>query len=302
MNTEQVLQVLGNNIQESIGLEELRERLDEGKTLNLYWGCAPTRTPSIAYLVPLLKLRDCIRTRRINVTIFLADLHSYMDKGFTEVARVRERTAFYQYILTHMMRSLGVQDDEYKFVKGSDVQLTPQYMTNLLRFTTLVTGRDAQHAGKEVVKQNDKPTLSSMIYPLMQCLDEVALNADIQLGGLDQRKIFTFGRDFTDTPEQMEEKIKRAFCSDGDTNLSTNPCLSLMKYIVFPLWDETIRREQLSQFHSYENFEEFWAKKSVLSQILKRIVFEKLVVMTEYVRNTLRSEEGQRLFADAYTD
>ena len=34
-----------------------------------------------------------------------------------------------------------------------------------------------------------------MIYPILQVLDEVYLKTDIQLGGVDQRKIFMMSRD-----------------------------------------------------------------------------------------------------------
>src|SRR3990170_7356732 len=187
MNTQSILEILSHNTHETIGMDELKDRLESGTNLNLYWGTAPTRVPSLAYLVPLLKLRECIRTKRVNITIFLADLHSFMDKGFNSVEKVKERTDFYEFILTHLMRLIGVREDEYKFVRGSQVQLTPEYMTNLLKFTTLVSVRDAQHAGTDVVKQNKHPQLSSLVYPLMQCLDEIALHTDIQLGGTDQR-------------------------------------------------------------------------------------------------------------------
>jgi len=41
------------------------------------------------------------------------------------------------------------------------------------------------------VKQVDNPTLSGLIYPLLQALDEEALDVHAQFGGVDQRKIFT---------------------------------------------------------------------------------------------------------------
>jgi tyrosyl-tRNA synthetase len=309
--SEQLLDLLSHNTQETIGLSELLPRIEEEKTLNLYWGAAPTRMPSVAYLVPLIKLRDCILSGKVNVTIFLADLHSYMDKGFDNVSRVQERTNFYEFILSEMMTLLGISPDRYKIVRGSNVQLTPQYMTNLLKFTTIVNAKDAKHAGKEVVKQNDQPMLSSLIYPLMQCLDEVALNTDIQLGGLDQRKIFMLGRDFmpklgfrkcvylmnplipsllkgckmsssdpkgklefTDSTDDICEKIKKAFCVDTDINLSTNPCLSILKHIIFPI--RGIVSTSDGQCMDYRDFESMWILGTVKAQELKSIVAKEI--------------------------
>jgi tyrosyl-tRNA synthetase len=332
-----LLDILSNNTQETIGLDELKldELVNEVKSerkLNLYWGAAPTRMPSLAYLVPLIKLRDCILTEKINVTIFLADLHSYMDKGFSNVTRVTERTNFYEFILATIMSSLGISRDRYKIVLGSSVQLTPEYMTNLLKFTTLVNARDAKHAGKEVVKQNEQPLLSSLIYPLMQCLDEVALNADIELGGLDQRKIFTLGRDFmpklgfkkccyllnplipslvkgakmsssdpkgklefTDTFDDIVEKVKKAYCCDGDVNLSTNPCLSILKYIIFPI------KKSVSGFDNFSEFEKKWISGDIKAQELKHIVSQNVEDIVSPIRaDLLPNTKGGELFNLAY--
>ena len=41
-----------------------------------------------------------------------------------------------------------------------------------------------------------KPQIRNILYPLMQALDEEYLKADIQFGGLDQRKIFVFAREY----------------------------------------------------------------------------------------------------------
>jgi len=334
--SEQLLELLSHNTQETIGLSELIPRIEEGKILNLYWGTAPTRMPSVAYLVPLIKLRDCILSEKINVTIFLADLHSYMDKGFDNVSRVEERTNFYEFILTEMMNLLGVSSDRYKIVRGSSVQLTPQYMTNLLKFSTLVNARDAKHAGTEVVKQNEQPLLSSLIYPLMQCLDEVALHADVQLGGQDQRKIFMLGRDFmpkmsfrkcvylmnplipsllkggkmsssdpkgklefTDSLEDIGNKIKKAFCVDADVDLSTNPCLSILKHIIFPL--RSVVSTTVGECKEYKDFQAFWISGDIKAQELKRIVVTEIDRIIAPIRDKLvQGTSGGNLYDIAY--
>ena len=61
---------------------------------------------------------------------------------------------------------------------------------DLFRLSSVVTEHDAKKAGAEVVKQVDNATLSGLIYPLMQALDEQHLGVDAQFGGVDQRKIF----------------------------------------------------------------------------------------------------------------
>ena len=62
---------------------------------------------------------------------------------------------------------------------------------DLFRLSSMVTEHDAKKAGAEVVKQVENSTLSGLLYPLMQALDEEHLGVDAQFGGVDQRKIFT---------------------------------------------------------------------------------------------------------------
>lgn len=44
---------------------------------------------------------------------------------------------------------------------------------------------DARKAGAEVVKQVDNPVISGLIYPILQALDEEALDVHAQFGMLD---------------------------------------------------------------------------------------------------------------------
>jgi tyrosyl-tRNA synthetase len=50
-------------------------------------------------------------------------------------------------------------------------------------------------AGADVVKQVKTPLMSSLLYPILQALDEQWLGVDAQFGGVDQRKIFMFARE-----------------------------------------------------------------------------------------------------------
>jgi tyrosyl-tRNA synthetase len=59
----------------------------------------------------------------------------------------------------------------------------------------ICTESKAKKAGAEVVKQVRSPLLSGLLYPLLQALDEEYLGVDMQFGGVDQRKIFTFAEE-----------------------------------------------------------------------------------------------------------
>lgn len=129
------------------------------------------------------------------VKILLADIHGFLDNLKAPIELVKYRAEYYKYVITNLLQAVGVSTDKLEFVLGSTYQLTPGYQMDLLRLCTIVTEHDAKKAGSEVVKQVDNATLSGLIYPLMQALDEQYLGVDAQFGGVDQRKIFALAKD-----------------------------------------------------------------------------------------------------------
>ena len=132
----------------------------------------------------------------------------------------------------------------------------------------MTTMNEAKHSASEVVKFGDSPKLSGLIYPLMQALDEEYLQADAQFGGVDQRKIMVYARDYLpkigykarielmnpmirglvgekmsssiaaskidllDDEETVKKKINKADCIEGDPN---NGITALAQYLILVL-------------------------------------------------------------------
>ena len=125
------------------------------------------------------------------VKLLLADIHGFLDNLKAPIELVKFRAEYYQYVVTALLRSINVPVEKLEFVLGSSYQLSTRYTMDLFRLSSMVTEHDAKKAGAEVVKQVENSTLSGLIYPLMQALDEEHLDVDVQFGGVDQRKIFT---------------------------------------------------------------------------------------------------------------
>lgn len=331
------LDVIWNRAEEVLGEEELAEKLQQGKTLRVYWGTAPTGVPSFAYYLPLLKLKDFLAAQ-MGVTILLADIHSYMDRGMGEFDRTSKRTEFYDAVLKTMLRTIGVNPNDVDFVRGTSYQLDREYYQNLLRLSSVVTVGTATKASSEVVKQtkNTDAPLSHLLYPLMQALDETYLSADLELGGRDQRKILTFSRDnihkigynkcsyaitplipslrgpgkkmsssdpssklsFMDTDDVILEKISKSFCADKDVDLDRNPLLSMAKHILFPCFNVLEGATCLKPYLSYNDLVKDWSAGTILAQDLKRLLGPYIVRLIAPVRQFL--EMNPTLYADAY--
>ena len=178
-----------------LGETDLDHLLSTGQLINLYWGTATTGIPSIGYLSPLNKMKDYL-IAGLNVTILFADFHAFLDNMKSSLEEVKLRAKVYELVIKGALEGLGEDPSNIKFVLGSSFQATPAYQLDLLRLTSITTDKQAKKAGAEVVKQSTNPLLSSLIYPLMQALDEKYLGAHIQFGGIDQVKIFGYARDF----------------------------------------------------------------------------------------------------------
>jgi tyrosyl-tRNA synthetase len=124
-----------------------------------------------------------------------ADLHALLDNLKTTSEKIELRTTYYEIMIKTILKRLNVSTEKLKFIRGSSFQLSSNYTSDVYKIATMTSIHDAKKAGSEVVKQSDNPKLSGLIYPILQALDEQYLDADVELGGVDQRKLFTFASD-----------------------------------------------------------------------------------------------------------
>ena len=177
------------NLQETIIDENIVKKILAVRPLKVYWGTSPTSTPSIAYFVPMMKIRDLVMAG-CEVTILIADLHAVLDNLKSTFEQVEYRSQYYIAVIKAMLISLNIDINKIKFIKGSEYQLSKEYTMDMYKAHTLITVNEAKHAGAEVVKQNEHPKMAGLMYPTLQALDEQYLGVDIELSGLDQRKLF----------------------------------------------------------------------------------------------------------------
>jgi len=273
MDLKQKIDLIKRNTEEVIGEEELAKLLTSKKKPIVYWGTAPTGRPHIGYFLPALKIADLLRAG-FQVKILLADLHAALDN--VEWRVLEQRYNYYTKVIPLMIQAIGVEAKDLKFVKGSDYQLKPEYMLDVLRLSSMTSIHDANKAASEVVKMGDNPKVSGLIYPLMQAADEQYLDADAQLGGSDQRKIMVLAReklpklcykqrveiinplipgligkkmsasderskiDLLDDEETVKKKLNSAECAEGNPD---NGVMVFLKYVIM-----TIKKDKNEKF------------------------------------------------------
>lgn len=260
------IDLITRDLAEVVGEDEIAEIITE-RSLKIYWGTAPTGKPSIGYFVPMMKIADFLKAD-CEVTILFANIHAFLDNLKSTWELLQYRTEYYKLVITEILKAVGAPIEKLKFVIGSDFQLNKDYTMDMYKISSITTIQSVKGAGADVVKQVENPLLSGMLYPILQALDEEYLGVDAQLGGIDQRKIFMFAReylpkigykkrihlmntlipglgksgkmsssepntkiDLDDSEESIKDKISKAFSIDKV--VEGNALLALCKYIIF---------------------------------------------------------------------
>jgi tyrosyl-tRNA synthetase len=314
MNEKEKFELITRNLQEVIGEDELKALLKTKKEISVYWGTMPTGSISIAYFFPMLKIADFLKAG-LKVKVLLADLHAALDSVPWEI--LEKRYNYYRKAIILILTSIGVDTKKLEFVKGSELQLDKKYFHDLLKLSTFSSINDCKRAAAEVVKLGENPKLSGVIYPLMQALDEEYLKVDIQFGGMDQRKIMVYAReylpkigykpriellnplirglvgekmsssiesskiDLLDDEETVKRKINNAECVEGDPN---NGIMALMKYFIFIIKKDSNKKILIQRPDKFGGNKEY----SSYEELEKDFVEKKLHPMD--LKNTVASE------------
>jgi len=292
MNINEKFELIKRNTEEIIGEDELKKLLRGKRKPVVYWGTAPTGRPHVGYFLPSLKIADLLKAG-FHVKILLADLHAALDNVSWSV--LEKRYDYYLRVIPLMIKAMGVDTKELEFVKGSDFELKPEYMFDVLRMSSFTSIHNANKAASEVVKMGKNPKVSGLLYPLMQAVDEEYLEVDAQLGGTDQRKIVVLARenlpkigyksrieilnplipgligkkmsasdekskiDLLDDEKTVKEKLRGADCVAGNPD---NGVLAFLKYVIMTIKKDKGEKfvvERLDEYGGnleYENYKE----------------------------------------------
>ncbi|KAH7325145.1 hypothetical protein B0I35DRAFT_349405 [Stachybotrys elegans] len=195
MESPERLALIRENLAEFLNPEIVEKIVLEGGNPKIYWGTATTGRPHCGYFVPAMKIAQFLAAG-CEVTVLLADVHAFLDSLKAPIELVKHRAEFYRHIITSMLQAVGVPTDKLRMVLGSSFQLSSDYVMDVYKLASITSEHDAKKAGAEIVKQSKSAPLSSLLYPMLQVLDEQYLGCDAQFGGVDQRKLFTAAKDW----------------------------------------------------------------------------------------------------------
>jgi tyrosyl-tRNA synthetase len=304
------------NTVEVVTDDELRSLIKK-PAKRVYAGYEPSGEIHLGHLVTVNKLVD-LQAAGFDIVVLLADLHAFLNrKGSME--QVRELADYNR----RCFEGLGLKDVTY--VLGSDLQLSKEYDLLVLQLSQQITLNRAMRSMDEVGRQMDHPTVSQMIYPLMQAADIAMLNVDAAVGGIDQRKIHMLAREHlinfkytapvcihtpilngldgkkmsssqgnfisvADSEDEIKKKCQKAFCPP---EIADNPVLQIIQYHIFPRLPEvTVRRPEKfggdRSFASYSGIEQAYQKGEIHPLDLKKTCGDCLIEILRPVREYIR--------------
>jgi len=241
--------------------DELRELLKHEKPA-VYCGYEPSGKIHFGHALTVQKLVD-FQKLGARVIVLLADLHAFLNhKGALEEIRA---TAEYN---KHCFIALGLDPKRTEFMLGSDFQLKPEFMIDVLRMATDTTLLRARRSMAEIARYLKDPDVAQVLYPLMQAVDMAYLGIDVAVGGIDQRKVHMVAREklpvlghrkpvcvhmpllhgldgeakmssskgnfiaVDDEPAVIKEKVGKAFCPPKA--VKDNPVVECAEHFVLP--------------------------------------------------------------------
>ena len=204
-------EVLTRGVAEVIGGEKLRERLIRGDELRVKLGIDPT-SPNlhIGRSVVLLKLRD-FQELGCKVVLIVGDFTGQI--GDTS-DKESERPMLQADLIKENMRTYTSQLGKIIDLTKAEIHSNSEWLEPL-GFDDI--GSEAEHfsvaefiARENIKKRLDegrRVSLREMLYPLMQGYDSVAVHADVELGGTDQRFNLLAGRKLQEAHGQSAQSI-----------------------------------------------------------------------------------------------
>ena len=336
MDVDQQVSLLCEHTQEVVTTEELRALCSQKEHPHAYMGFAPTGRMHVGHMIPIRKIADFLRAG-CKFTFLIADLHAYLDDNKSPWNLLEARFEVYKQAATGVLKAFGAPLERVEFVRGSDFQFARSYQEGVLQMIGETTLARAQRSASEVVRFGDSPKLGGFVYPFYQVEDVYALEADIALGGIDQRGIYMLGRelaekmdrrkyvcvftpllpgltgdkmsasdaaskvDLLDSPKQVRAKLKRAYCPAGEKE--GNGILAFLEHVVFAVRDELVisRPEKFGGslvFSSYAELEESFLAGDLHPLDLKNALADVLVEFLAVVQEEVSSE----LVARAYPE
>jgi tyrosyl-tRNA synthetase len=226
--------------------------------LNILWGVQPRNIPSLEFLIPILQIIKFIKNG-FRITILLADVHELLDSPHLTMDIITHRNKAYVLLISLLVELFDINSNYITCVYGSTFQTSSNYTMDIYKISSMTTIQETYNA-KELnndlsessknIKTCDKK-MTTMLYPILQALDEKYTNCDIFYGSITQKnmceyssnlmKKFNNNKNIVYLLQDLTKKINISFFDPLDTienklnDFTEDELIYLNKNILFPL-------------------------------------------------------------------
>jgi len=199
MRLEEHLNIIKFNTVDLLPEEELIEKLKAGRPLRIKYGADPSRPDlHLGHYVCLKKLKD-LQNLGHHIIFIVGDFTAMIgDPSGRSKTRPRlSREEVQENSKTYFEQVFKVLDPEKTEIRYNSEWLSKLTSLEIIELSaTYTVSRMLERDDfKERFKNNIPISIHEFLYPLFQAYDSVAIKADIEVGGTDQRFNFLVGRE-----------------------------------------------------------------------------------------------------------
>jgi tyrosyl-tRNA synthetase len=193
------LELLSRGVEEIIDRQSLEKKLNSGKKLRIKLGIDPT-SPNlhIGRTIPLLKLRD-FQELGHKIIFIIGDFTGVI--GDTS-DKESERPMLDEKTVAQNMKNYVKQAEKILDIEKCEIHYNSEWLEKL-DYHDIGKQADIFSLNEFISRENiakrldagKRVSLRELLYPLMQGYDSVAVKADVEIGGTDQRFNLLAGRE-----------------------------------------------------------------------------------------------------------
>ncbi len=198
-NKDKIKELLTRGVEEVIGKEYLEKKLKEGKLLRIKLGIDPTSSNiHLGRSIPLLKLRD-FQELGHKVVLIIGDFTGVI--GDTS-DKESERPMLTNQEIKKNMQNYIFQAGKIVDIDKCEIRYNSDWLKKM-KYSEIGEQANIFSLNEFISRDNIKKRLNSgkrvslreLLYPLMQGYDSVMVDADIEIGGTDQKFNLLAGRE-----------------------------------------------------------------------------------------------------------
>lgn len=117
------------------------------------------------------------------MTVYYLDVYGFLVNYIHSMETVAYRQRYYHFLITAILKALGVSPSQINFVVESSLAYQKDFMVDFQRLCAIMTQMDARDTSVEVAETEQ---ISPLLCSIHQSLSEPYLDLDIEYGGEDQ--------------------------------------------------------------------------------------------------------------------